>query len=90
MSFENNTVYQFLRKNYYNNKLINGAGWENDWVYRLYNKSETKFSQNDVHESIMKDGFRVKQISTGIIYHFPYDSVSGLLNKMKFYIKILN
>ncbi len=88
MSFDTKTVYQFLRKNYYNNKLINGAGWENDWVCRLYNKKETKFSQNDVHESIMKDGFRVKQIRTGVISHFPYNSVSDLLSKMKFYSEL--
>ncbi len=88
MSFLPNTVYQFLRKNYYQHRLIDGAAWENDWVCRLYNKNEAKYSESEVHESIITTGLSIRKIEDGYIFHFPYDSVSGLLDKMKFYSEL--
>src|ERR1700733_4049105 len=38
------TVYSFWRKNYYRGKWIRGCGWYPDRVVRLYNKTETSFS----------------------------------------------
>ncbi len=86
--FNDNTVYQFLRYNYYNNKLINAASWGNDWVLRLYNKKQTKYYEDHVHESIITKQLNIKKINSGVIYHFPYDSVSGLIKKMSFYSEL--
>lgn len=88
MEFDDNTVYKFLRHNYYNNRLINGASWDNDWVLRLYNKKRTKFFEQHVHESVNTDQLKIKKINQGIIYHFPYESVSGLVKKMAFYSEL--
>lgn len=85
MQFESGTVYALKRHNYYANKYINSSAWENDWVTRLYNRKETKYTDTDVHEAVITQGVIVKQINAGVIYHFPYVEVSGLISKMQAY-----
>ncbi len=85
MKFSVNTVYQVLRYNFYDNYKIDGASWENDWVARIYNKTATQFSESDVHESLNTKNQHIERIHDGFIYHFPYDAVAQLIDKMQFY-----
>ncbi len=55
-----NTIYQFLRHNYYGKRLINACGWQNDYVLRLYNRQATAFTPKEVHESISRDGLAIE------------------------------
>jgi glycosyltransferase involved in cell wall biosynthesis len=80
-----NRVYRVKRMNYYAGQLVDGASWDNDWVSRIYNRTVTKYNQVTVHESIITDGMEIQSISSGILYHFPYDNVSQLINKMQTY-----
>ncbi len=83
-----NSVYSFKRNNYYNNFLIDGCSWGNDWVVRLYNKTRTQYNLLEVHESIMCDNMQVEVVKPGFIYHFPYQTVGELTNKLQFYSEL--
>lgn len=84
-TFIDNTVYQLLRYNYFDNFLVDSSSWGNDWVTRIYNRKQTQYTETDVHESVATSGLSIKQISGGFIYHFPYEKVSQLIDKMQFY-----
>jgi|SRR6185437_7217573 len=85
-SFCQNTIYLVKRKNYYANYLVDSSSWENDWIKRLFNRNDTRFVENEVHDSFeVKDSIKYKKITPGFIYHFPYAKVSELIDKMQFY-----
>ncbi len=78
------TVYSVRRKNFYRGKEIKACGWYPDIVFRLYNRTTTRFSDDFVHESIRTDGFQVKQLQN-TLEHIPYASVDDFLSKMQKY-----
>ncbi|MFN8770360.1 MAG: glycosyltransferase family 2 protein [Neisseriaceae bacterium] len=84
-TFEQKTIYEVRRYNFYNNYKLESSAWENDWVLRICNRNETQFAEHEVHESIKKEQMQIKRIERGGIYHFPYENVSGLINKMQLY-----
>ena len=91
IQLDNNKVYQFYRKNYYNNMLIDGCSWDNDYVTRLFNRKVTRFNDNQVHESIITKSLTVEQIkpdSNKFIYHFPYNNTSQLMAKLEHYANL--
>ena len=77
-------LYRFLRKQYYNGKYINGAGWGNDKVTRLFHKNSTQFNDKDVHEGLNAKGLQVIDIE-GVIHHYSYETADQLLAKMNYY-----
>jgi len=83
--FDNNTVYQVRRLNYYANYRLCSSSWDNDWILRLFNRHSTQFTENQVHESIAVNNLKTARIDIGSIYHFPYYQVNGLIDKMQFY-----
>lgn len=85
MRFTNGCVYALKRHNHYANQWVDSSAWENDWVTRIYNRFETKYTDVDVHEAVVTNGFITKKISPGFIYHFPYTDISGLVSKMQMY-----
>jgi glycosyltransferase involved in cell wall biosynthesis len=85
-NFEQGNIYLIKRHNYFANLFINSSSWENDWIKRLYNRTDTRFVQNEVHDSFeINSHIKYKKINSGFIYHFPYATVSELINKMQFY-----
>jgi|GEM_PF-195558 len=91
IQLDNNKVYQFYRKNYYNNMLIDGCSWDNDYVTRLFNRKVTRFNDNQVHESIITKSLTVEQIKPDFnkfIYHFPYNNTSQLMAKLEHYANL--
>ncbi|HMT02159.1 MAG TPA: glycosyltransferase family 2 protein [Burkholderiales bacterium] len=85
MTFENNCVYKVSRHNYYDNFLIEGATWGKEWIHRIYNRNNTQFRNNEVHDNLNMKGLATHKIFPGFIYHFPYENVSQLIEKMQFY-----
>jgi len=76
-------VYAIRRDNYFNGKKIRCcAGWHPDWVVRLYNRKETAFSSDAVHEKIM--GSKIKRLQHAM-KHVPYRSTADFLEKMQAY-----
>jgi len=85
MNFKDSHVYLVKRHNYLANQLINSSAWENDWVARIYNRKITKYSLHEVHESVITDGLHKTKIDQGFIYHFTYEKVEELIDKMQLY-----
>lgn len=87
LSFEENTVYAISRQNLYNGKWIRGCGWSPDWVFRLYNRSETAFSQALVHETIVTQGSKIRHLQNPL-KHYSYESVTDFIEKMQSYSEL--
>ena len=81
---DTSVVYSILRHNHYGKKRIEACGWDNDVVLRLYHKETTRFADLPVHEYIQTQGMQVKKLG-GILNHFPFDSISQLLEKLNHY-----
>ena len=77
-------VYSFPRRNYFNGKFIKWCGWYPDRQIRLYNKTKTKFSDDQVHEAIMSQGMRIVSLQAPIT-HYSYASIGDFLGKMQSY-----
>lgn len=77
-------VYSFPRHNYFNGKFIKWCGWYPDRQIKLYNKTRTKFSNDQVHEAIISKNMRLISLQAPII-HYSYGSISDFLLKMQSY-----
>ena len=78
------SVYSFPRNNYYNGKWIKWCGWHPDRVLRLYNRTQTQFTNDQVHERVISDGLKHVFLHAPI-KHYSYASTSDFLNKMQSY-----
>ena len=77
------SLYSILRSNYYKDKEIKYC-WGGDEIVRLYNKRETSFNKNKVHEFIIEDGLKLEKID-GEVQHFPYNNLSDFIIKLDRY-----
>ncbi|MBS0649493.1 MAG: glycosyltransferase family 2 protein [Verrucomicrobia bacterium] len=78
-------VYSVQRDNYFNGKRIRCcAGWYPDRIVRLYNRKQTKFSNDAVHERILTQGLNLLFLKHPL-KHIPYRSISDFLDKMQKY-----
>lgn len=82
---KNHEVYSIRRHNYFRGKkMISCSGWDPDWVVRLYNKSQTQFSNDMVHEKIISKNMVIKNLQHPLL-HTPYREISDFLHKMQSY-----
>lgn len=77
-------VYSFPRHNYFNGKFIKWCGWYPDRQIKLYNRSQTHFSDDEVHETVKSEHMRHIRLSTPVI-HYSYTCVADFLVKMQMY-----
>lgn len=90
LSLRPDTVYKLQRHNYFNEKLIKWCGgWHPDFVVRLYNKKNTKFTSDLVHERVQYEGFNIVKLQ-GFLKHTPYLEISDFLNKMQQYSELFS
>lgn len=78
------TVYAVPRINHYRQRPVRCCGWHPDFVSRIYNKRETRFSDRHVHETLLTDGLRVRRLRSNLL-HYSFDGVADLVNKMQLY-----
>ncbi len=85
LELNSHTIYALPRKNLYNGEWIKACGWYPDYVWRLFNKTFTRFNDNFVHESVIipKNAHTLK-LSSGI-KHYAYDNIAHLLEKLQRY-----
>ena len=85
LKLDKKAVYSILRDNYYNKKLIQCCGWDNDFVERLFNKKEVNFNDKQVHESLVipKD-FTIVKLKNSF-KHYTFDIAEELLYKLNKY-----
>lgn len=82
LSLDPACAYVLPRHNYYNGKRIRGCGWDPEYVARLYHREHARFSDAQVHESLIANR---KQRLSGPLYHTPYRSTTDFLAKMQHY-----
>jgi glycosyltransferase involved in cell wall biosynthesis len=78
-------IYAIVRDNYYKEKLIRCCGWEDDRVDRLYDRRRVRFSDQQVHESLLfSEG--IERITLKHRFkHYTYRSAEELVAKMQTY-----
>ncbi len=79
LAFESKTLYSLLRKNFYKATEIAHC-WGSDEIVRIYNRKSTRYSDKQVHEHILTEGFSVKKL-TNSFSHYPYPSISEFILK---------
>ncbi len=84
MPLKPQTVYALPFHNYYNGKHIKWCGWYPESHIRLYNKTETAFTEAMVHEGVIKKGHKEIAFKHPVL-HYSYDSISDFLIKMERY-----
>lgn len=80
---ETDTVYTVLRTNFYKTTQIKHC-WGNDILVRLYNKEETSFINQNVHEYIIEENMTKREIK-GVVKHYPYSTISDFISKLDYY-----
>lgn len=76
-------AYQIVRCNFYKSQEIKYC-WKKEHITRLYNRNDTAFNANKVHEFVITDQLTVKQLS-GIVNHYPYLNISDFIEKSERY-----
>ncbi len=75
-------VYSFPFDNYFNGKHIKWCGWYPDRHIRLYNKTATSFTDDQVHEKVKP----LQEIAfKHPVKHYSYRSIADFLHKMDRY-----
>ena len=77
-------VYQLNFKAFYKDIQIKYCGWNNQKIKRLYNKTKTKYNDNDVHEDIITDGFDIDLLD-GNVEHYSYQTIEQFIDKANTY-----
>lgn len=80
-------AYKVHRKNYINNRLIKYSGWQNDTIYRLFNKKYVSYDEKKwVHETLIVNGNT--ELMKNPITHYSYKGFLDLKNRTFFYSKL--
>lgn len=82
LSLDPHTAYLFPRHNYYNGKRIRGCGWDPERVARLYHRNFSRYSDSQVHESLIAPSLH--KLHSPLL-HTPYRSTAEFLTKMQHY-----
>ncbi len=85
-NLNDNTVYSMARKTFYIYRWLNHC-WYPDRKIRLFNKSKTRWLDNNVHESV--DASNMQTIALGgDILHYSFDSLSDHLKTIDRFTQI--
>lgn len=83
-TLDEKTVYKLNFKAFYKDIQVKFCGWNNQKIKRLYNKSQTKYNSNDVHEDIVTEGFKIELLE-GNVEHYSYHTISQFVQKADHY-----
>ena len=79
-----NTVYLLNFKAFYKDIQVKHCGWNNQKIKRLYNKTKTRYNDNNVHEDIITEGMQTELLD-GNVEHYSYQSIEQFVNKANTY-----
>jgi len=82
LKLEKQSAYSIPRHNFYNGKQIRGCGWGGEQIARLYHRSHARYSEAQVHESLIAP--RIDSLCSPLL-HTPYRSTADFLSKMQHY-----
>lgn len=78
-----NYIYRVKVQSYYLNKIIRYCGWQNEWHNRIFNRLESNFNTELVHESVVSS-LPVCKLS-GTLHHYTYPTEAMHKAKMELY-----
>ncbi len=81
---DSKAVYSFYNHNHFNEKWIKWCGWHPERRIRLYNRTMARYSDDQLHESLIFDGMRHVSFDAPV-NHYPFTSISDFLAKMQLY-----
>lgn len=84
LDLKKRSLYSFPRHNEYRGKWIKWCGWYPDRQIRLYNRTETSFTDVQVHEAIQTKDLHVIELDSPL-RHYSYANVADFLAKMQSY-----
>ncbi len=87
LSLNQQAVYSVGMHNYYNGKWIRWCGWYPDRHVRLFHRGKTRFTEDEVHERIITDGFREIALA-GPVKHYSFSCAADFLTKAQFYSEL--
>ena len=77
-------VYLLNFKAFYKEIQVKHCGWNNQKIKRVFNRSTTKYNDNDVHEDIITTELDVEELA-GNMEHYSYQSIEQFVNKANTY-----
>jgi len=81
-------LYEIDRHNYFMGKHIKHAGWGNDWLPRLYNRTVHSYNEAMVHENVIpQPGAKVQRLKSPI-RHRAVEEISQFLVKIDRYTEL--
>lgn len=84
LNLKEELLYALPFHNFFNGKRITGCGWGGRTHIRLYNRTQTRFSEAAVHEGVEARGLQILTLTHPVL-HTPYESLSDFLIKMERY-----
>lgn len=82
-SIQAHPLYQFPRKNFFNDRWVRFGGWYPDYISRLYDKTRISFKESSVHEKLQPDN------DSGLIgeplFHYSYEGLADYIDRLNRY-----
>lgn len=75
--------FRILRANHFMGRRIRYSGWQNDFVYRFFQKGKGGPRDREVHPGIVIDG--PIEALDGLLLHFPYPTLEDYFAKFNRY-----
>ena len=77
-------AYRIRRKNFFMGREVRYSGWQNDAVVRLFDKSQCRYSDKQVHEELVVPGGNIGELRHRML-HYTYRSLPHFLDKWNQY-----
>lgn len=81
-------VGEVLRNNYFCGKHIRTNGWGKDWLCRLFNRRQHRFTDSQVHEKVKLHGRSKVVRLQGGLEHVAVTDVGQILAKAQYYSEL--
>ncbi|MGA2152418.1 MAG: glycosyltransferase family 2 protein [Geobacteraceae bacterium] len=78
--------FKIPRENYFGNRWIKYCGWYPDYNLRLYNRKKGRFSERDVHESVICQS--AIGILSGNLLHYSYEGMTDFIARINRYTSL--
>jgi len=79
------TIYLLNFKAFFKDYQVKYCGWNNQKIRRLYNRTQTQFTPNHVHENLIDTNMRLEVLQGGSMLHYSYQTLSDFIMKVDRY-----
>ncbi|PTQ95133.1 (heptosyl)LPS beta-1,4-glucosyltransferase [Mucilaginibacter yixingensis] len=85
---DSTAVYDIRFKTYFGKKLVRFGSWGRDHHIRLFNRQHVRWSELQVHETLLLPGNAVKKKLDGCIHHYSVDGLTEYKQKALLYARL--